>query len=47
MLVITSGALNLFDYFINKLNKALDCINHVIYTCVIGVCHPHNCSLLG
>ncbi len=27
------GALNWFDFFIKKLKKALDCINHVIYTC--------------
>ncbi len=26
------GAMNWFDSFIKKLKKALDCINHVIYT---------------
>ncbi len=26
------GALNWFESFIKKLKKALDCINHVIYT---------------
>ncbi len=27
------GALNRFDPFIKKLKKALNCINHVTYTC--------------
>ncbi len=27
------GALKWFGSFVEKLKKALDCINHVIYTC--------------
>ncbi len=30
--MVNLGALNLFDSFIKKLKKALDCVNHVIYT---------------
>ncbi len=30
--MVNLGALNWFDSFIKKLKKALDCINHVIYT---------------
>ncbi len=30
--MVNFGTLNWFDSFIKKLKKALDCINHVIYT---------------
>ncbi len=30
--MVNLGALNWFDSFIKMLKKALDCINHVIYT---------------
>ncbi len=31
------GDLNWFDSFIKNLKKALDCINHVIYTCDVFI----------
>ncbi len=33
-ILIKFDAFNCFDSFIKKLQKALDCINHVTYTCV-------------
>ncbi len=33
-IMINFGALNWFGYFIKKLKKTLDCIHHMIYTCV-------------
>ncbi len=35
--MINFGALNWFDSFINKLKKALDYMNHMIYTYAMAV----------
>ncbi len=42
--MVNLGALNWFDSFIKTLKKALDSINHVIYTPEDGV--PPRCLIL-